>query len=214
MLYKAKSDTLMRSRLISFSHPGILSAFLLVSCVASTAIALLAQTPTPSVLSVHVLYPTPTLGPTPTFVLASQHPTKEEIEWLLFDHRYPLLRDLTLEHWKALAASRFGDLVWQVADINNDEKPEIIAYNAIDSFEPYLAILGRTADDWEIWLYTSTSGRYCGITQAIVKTEQVVAEFTTCGGGTGIRTVIQESKWIQCRQRVCNVVRVDEHVLQ
>jgi len=147
--------------------------------------------------------PVPTLAP---YTPSSMHLTNEEVVYLLFDYRYPNLRDCTLEQWRVLAIDRFGGINQQRVDLDGDEELEIVVHNANDTFEPYIAILDYNSRVWEVSLYANRNGHYCGYTQATVEANQVVVDFLTCGGGTGIIGLSWEQSWIQCQESGCAIV--------
>lgn len=169
---------------------------------ASPVIALSTGTLSPTSTPVSTLMITPT--PTP-LILNGENLRDEEISWLLFDYRYEF-GHLPLEEWQTTATDRFEGLVRQQADVNGDGNLEILVSNELDSFEPYVAILGQVDKIWKVWLYTSASGHYCGQAKAIIESDKVVSDFLTCGGGTGIIGLTWEQRWIKCYADNCTVI--------
>ncbi len=168
---------------ISLLIVGVSLSVLLVLALSSTPVlAILARTPSPTLPPVATPITTP--APTP-LILTGENLSNEEISWLLFDYRYDF-RHLPLAEWQAVANGRFERIVQQQVDVNGDGNSEILVYNGLDSFEPYVAILGQVDEVWKVWLYTNASGRYCGQARAVLADDKVISDFLTCGGGTGI----------------------------
>lgn len=98
--------------------------------------------------------------------------------------------------------------------MNNDGHLEIVINGlARSDSEAYVAILMRDPDDttngvakWVLAIHERDGGRYCTASRATFERNLVIADYLTCGGGTGIFVQTWIQKWIKCDQIGCNVI--------
>ncbi|MCK4472867.1 MAG: hypothetical protein KAW49_13890, partial [Anaerolineae bacterium] len=148
---------------------------------------------------------TPTPSPTP-FILTGTHPTDLDVARFIFDHHPPPLGTLTQQFRQELAAGQYDNFTRQDVDLDGDGQPEILFSGSVHDLYLCVAILGRAGDAWQEWLYTDDYGHYCADVRAAAEADRVVADFITCGGGTGVFVLNWEQRWIRCRDGDCAVV--------
>jgi hypothetical protein len=142
--------------------------------------------------------PIPTDLLTSTYILTGPHPTDQQIIEFLQNHhvsKLPIYLASASHEWQR-----------QDVDVNGDGHTEIIISGNIQHTILYIAILGRVGNVWQDWLYTWNSGHYCGEVRAAVKANHVIADWLTCGGGTGALTITWEQQWIQCKNNNCSII--------
>jgi hypothetical protein len=151
---------------------------------------------------------TPVQPTTESCSLKVEHPSDTDIVRFIFAQRYPDLDTLTPQQRQGFFFSRFGAITQQSVDIDDDERKEILVTNQdAKTSNPFLSILSYSDSCWHERLYTDAFGRYCGNVKAqIAKPGEVVVDFVTCNGGTGLLITTRDRRQIQCDQESCGIV--------
>lgn len=132
--------------------------------------------------------------------------TDIEAAQILFAKRSLPLGELETTFRQQLADGYFQDYTRQDLDVNGDGQLEILISGHISQWYLYFAILGYTDQGWQEWLYTTSDTKYCGDVRTSVTAEQLVVDFLTCSGGTGVFDVAWEQRWVRCGPHGCVVV--------
>lgn len=168
---------------------------------APSSTALLTPSHTPSPQFTLTPLSTETRRPSPTrYTLTDEQASDLELAQFVMNRHLPQYA------WQARNES--FDFVREDIDIDGDGRPETIIHGSHWYKTDFVAVLSYDSNKraWHELAYAEESGHYCIESKYSVTPPFLIADFLSCGGGTGIFNQDWFQHWIKCDKDKCRDV--------